>query len=94
MNVARKSIEPHVILEDIIRLHEVCRLHQVASVALAPPPIPMDAAADGQRQRLRELVAKWSSTAKNVRGFVDPGRIIPRHATKSWDPDRWASGSL
>ena len=63
-------------------------------MALAPPPIPMDATADGQRQRLRDLLATWSCTAKNVRGFVDPGRIIPRHATTSWDPDRWPQASL
>lgn len=83
-----KSVEPSTVLEDIIKLHEVCKKHGVPSVALSPPPIPMDAFVEGNRRHLRDLIAMWSSTAKNVRAFIDPGHFIPATVAKAWDPDR------
>ncbi|CAJ1373763.1 unnamed protein product [Effrenium voratum] len=83
-----KSVEPNVILEDIIKLHEVCQQHGVASAALSPPPIPSDAFAEANRRRLRDLTAMWSSAAANVRAFIDPGHFIPANAANAWDPDR------
>lgn len=83
-----KQVEPNLVLEDVIKLHDICKQHGVPSVALSPPPIPMDTFTEGMRRRLRDLIAMWSSSASNVHAFVDPGHFIPITCTKSWDADR------
>eukprot|EP00438_Fugacium_kawagutii_P018906 Skav236692 [mRNA] locus=scaffold847:291979:313758:- [translate_table: standard] len=83
-----KGVEPSAVLEEIIKLHEVCKKHGVLSVALSPPPIPMDASAEATRRRLRDLLAMWSSSVGHVQGFIDPGHLVPSNCSKSWDPDR------
>lgn len=82
-----KGVEPSAVLEDIIKLHEICRQHGVPSMALSPPPIPMNTDAEATRRQLRDLLAMWSS-AGHVEGFVDPGQLVPSNCPKSWDPDR------
>ena len=83
-----KQVEPNLVLEDVIKLHDICKQHGVPSVALSPPPVPMDTFTEGMRRRLRDLIAMWSSSASNVHAFVDPGHFIPITCTKSWDADR------
>lgn len=82
-----KGMEPNAVLEEIIKLHEICRQHGVPSLALSPPPIPMNTDAEATRRQLRDLLAMWSSVGQ-VEGFVDPGQLVPSNCPKSWDPDR------